>query len=89
MTNPFSNRTPSLNGPATDIQPVTPDDATDLPDVAVALYVESGGAISLVSAAGATRSVSVPDHSILPVGVARVMASGTTASGIHALTVTT
>lgn len=85
MTNPFSNRSLSLSGPATDIVPVTPDDANDLPDVAVALYVEQGGTISVVSVRGEARTVAVTDFAILPVGVRRVRATGTTASGIHAL----
>jgi hypothetical protein len=85
MINPFTNRAASLQGPATDIQPVTPNDAEDLPVVAVALYVETGGAISFVTAAGQQRQVELPDFSILPVGVRRVDATGTTASGIHAL----
>lgn len=85
MTNPFSNRSVSLSGPATDIVPVTPDDATDLPDVAVALYIAQGGTVRLVSVRDETRSVPVADFSILPVGVRRVLATGTTATGIHAL----
>ena len=85
MTNPFANRSLSLNGPATDIVPVIPDDTGDLPDVAVALYVEQGGTISLVSVRGEARSVAVADHAVLPVGVRRVAATGTTATGIHAL----
>ncbi|MBC7154428.1 MAG: hypothetical protein H5U19_07430 [Rhodobacteraceae bacterium] len=85
MTNPFSNRSVSLSGPATDIVPVTPDDATDLPDVAVALYIAQGGTVRLVSVRDGTRSVPVADFSILPVGVRRVLATGTTATGIHAL----
>lgn len=85
MTNPFSNRSLSLSGPATDIVPVTPDDATDLPDVAVALYVEQGGTISLTSVHGEARNVQVADFALLPVGVRRVAATGTTAAGIHAL----
>lgn len=87
MTNPFDGRTPSLNGPARDIQPVTPDDNNDLPVFAVALYVETGGMVQFTSAAGHSRSVMVSDHALLPVGASRVLASGTTASGIHALTV--
>lgn len=87
MTNPFENRTSSLAGPATDIQPVTPDDVTELPDVAIALYVETGGIVSLLTARGGQRSVTVADHSILPVGTRRVNASGTTASGIHAMVI--
>lgn len=85
MTNPFANRSLSLDGPATDIVPVIPDDAADLPDVAVALYVEAGGTVVIDSVAGGTRTVAVADFAILPVGVRRVRATGTTASGIHAL----
>lgn len=87
MTNPFKNRAVSLSGPTQDILPVTPNDAVDLSDVAVALYTEIGGSIALVTASGQLRTVSVSDFSILPVGVQRVLATGTTASGIHAFVV--
>lgn len=85
MTNPFENRVSSLSGPARDLLPVTPNDSVDLAEVAVGLYVETGGTVSIVTVAGGTRSVSVPDFSVLPVGVTRVRATGTTATGIHAL----
>ena len=88
MVNPFSNRAASLQGPATDIQPVAPNDSEDLPITAIALYVETGGAISFVTVAGQQRHVELPDFAILPVGVHRVEATGTTASGIHALVLT-
>ena len=84
MSNPFENRLPSLRGPATDIEPVLPSDLSDLPNVAVSLYVETGGAVSFESVAGAVRAVTVADNSILPVGVRKVLSTGTTASGIHA-----
>ncbi|MBV1867278.1 MAG: hypothetical protein KUG69_05160 [Marinosulfonomonas sp.] len=87
MTNPFENRTSSLSGPATDIIPVTPDDVTNLVDVAIALYVETGGILSLLTIRGGNRSVSVADNSILPIGTRRVNATGTTASGIHAMVI--
>ncbi|MBU2867482.1 spike base protein, RCAP_Rcc01079 family [Pacificibacter marinus] len=87
MTNPFENRAVSLSGPTQDILPVTPNDAADLSDVAVALYAETGGSIAFVTASGQSRTVSVSDFSILPVGVQRVLATGTTASGIHAFMV--
>ena len=83
--NPFANRDPSPAGPATDILPVVPDDAADLPIVASALYVETGGALSLVTLRGEVRTVAVGDRAILPVATRRVRASGTTATGIHAL----
>ncbi|WP_303704784.1 hypothetical protein [Celeribacter baekdonensis] len=87
MTDPFKNRTPSLNGPATDLLPISPSDVTDLPTVAVALYIEVAGTLSFVSQAGSIRTVEVAHQSILPVGTRRVNATGTTASGIHAFVV--
>ena len=87
MTNPFQSRAPSPGGPATDILAVTPDDATNLPDAAVALYGETGGKVSLVTARGQTRTLRVADFTFLPVGARRVRATGTTAQGLHALVV--
>ena len=84
MSNPFDFREASLSGPAHDIQPVLLSDSVNLPTVALALYVQTGGVLSIV--AGAARSVVVADFSILPVGVRRVNQTGTTASGIHAMT---
>lgn len=83
--NPFSNRAASLSGPAHDALPVTPDDSTDLPHVAVGLYVETGGSIVLDTVTGETRTLMIADFAILPLGVRRVRATGTTATGIHAL----
>jgi len=87
LTNPFENRTSSLSGPATDILPVTPNDSTDLSEVAIALYVETGGTLSLVTVRGGARTIAVADRSILPVGVRKVNATGTSASGIHAMVI--
>lgn len=84
MADPFTNRAASVGGPARDIVPVTPDDAAELGFTAVALYVETAGAVTFVTAAGATRTVAMGDHAILPVGARQVLATGTTAAGIHA-----
>lgn len=83
--NPFASRVTPLSGPAHDALPVTPDDGNDLPQVAVGLYVEAGGVVVIDTVSGATRSLSVADFTILPIGLRRVRATGTTASGIHAL----
>ena len=85
MIDPFKSRTPNPTGPAADALPVAPSDTTDLPQVAAALYVETGGALRVVTAAGATRTLHVGDFSILPLRVVRVTATGTTATGVHAL----
>lgn len=84
--NPFKNRTPSLNGPAQDIVPVVPSDTSDFDTVAVALYIETGGTLAFTTVAGSDRNVSVPDATLLPVGARAVKATGTSAQGIHALT---
>lgn len=85
--NPFSSHQASLSGPAWDVMPITPDDATDLNPVPPALYVETGGTLSIVTVKGETRTLTVADFSILPVGTLRVRASGTSATGIHGLVV--
>ncbi len=83
--NPFKNRALALSGPASDALPVTPNDVADLAHVAIGLYVETGGTVSIVTVTGETRTIAVADFSILPIGVQRVRATGTTATGIHAL----
>jgi len=87
LSNPFENRVSSLSGPATDIVPVVPNDGAELSEVAIALYVEIGGTVSVVTVRGNTRSIVVSDQSILPVGVRQVNATGTTATGIHAMVI--
>lgn len=84
MHNPFTGRTVPLSGPAADFLPVTPSDNTDLSTVAIGLYIETGGALSVVTLAGTTRTINVPNNYTLPLAVKRVRATGTTATGIHA-----
>ena len=88
MKDPFALRASSLTGPARDILPVTPDDDTDLPAVALALYIEQGGSLTVTTVAGAKRTINAADWSVLPVGIRRVWATGTTATNIGALVVT-
>jgi len=87
LNNPFENRASSLSGPATDILPVTPDDVTDMAEVAIALYIETGGQLNFLTARNGIRTMTVIDQTILPVGVRRVNATGTTATGIHAMVI--
>jgi len=53
--------------------------------IAIGLYVETGGAVVVDTVAGETRTLTLADFSILALGVRRVRATGTTATGIHAL----
>jgi hypothetical protein len=85
MFDPFANRAFDISGPARDYVPVTPSDAAALPQVAVAIYAEIGGKVAFVSATGAQRVVEVSDYGWIVCGVRQVLATGTTATGLHAL----
>lgn len=87
MSNAHSGRAAATSGSATDLMPITPDDQNDLPVTATALYAELGGDVTFISLRGETRTVTVGDLAILPVQVRRVLASGTTANGLHAFTI--
>ena len=87
MSNPFSLRATSLNGPGIDYAPVTPSNSQPLSDVAIGLYVETGGDVAFVSEKGQTRTVRVPDFGWILCGVRQVRATGTTAADIHAVIV--
>ncbi|MEM6488297.1 MAG: hypothetical protein AAF677_08520 [Pseudomonadota bacterium] len=87
MNDPFLNRATSPTGPGLDYVPVTPSDTADFPVVAVAVYAETGGSISFTSQKGTSRTVQVPNYGYLLCGVRRINATGTTASGLHAIVV--
>lgn len=87
----MSNRTPNLSaGMFSDMVPVTPNDSTDnmaaAGDYCIGFYVTIGGTVSLINVNGVTRSITVADGSYHPfVGIKRIRATGTTATGISAL----
>lgn len=87
MLDPLANRSHSTQGPATDLLPVVPDDTAELSEMAMALFVESGGTLRVVTRRGEIREVVLDDQFLLPVAVRQVLATGTTATGIHALVV--
>lgn len=75
----------SRQGPGFDMFPITPDDETDLPAPADALYIGTAGEITVITLAGETRTIPVYDYSLLPVGVSRVLETGTTAEQIFGI----
>lgn len=90
MSNPFVYAGPNQTGLVYDMIPVTPNDSTDNvgeDNIAIGLYIETGGAVVFINKDGNTRTVNVPDYWTVTCSVARVKATGTTASGIHALVV--
>ncbi|MCC5961577.1 MAG: hypothetical protein JJU09_00475 [Rhodobacteraceae bacterium] len=63
-----------------DLVPIAPDDNAD--QFADALMIEGGGVLVIITEAGETRTVNVPDFFILPVSVRRIL-EASTATGIH------
>ena len=75
-------------GIATDIMPITPNDSTDNVDAnAIGLYVTAGGAITMNTAKGSDRVITVGSNTYHYISVKRIKSTGTTATGIHALVV--
>ena len=67
---------------------VTTNDSTDnvgAGNVAIGLYVTVGGAVSFRDVNGTTITVSVPSNFYINCSVTRVLATGTTSTGIFAL----
>ena len=82
----FDDHHNGLTGPICGGFDVTPDDATDLPQMARGVMVGSAGDVAVVLKSG--DAITLPALSpgvIYPLRIARVLATGTTASGIKGL----
>jgi hypothetical protein len=64
---------------------VTPNNGTDLPKRALALYAGVSGNIAVITAKGQTTTIPAIAGMPIPVVVTRVLVTGTTATGIIAL----
>lgn len=84
MIDKFRNRESSLESPARWAEAVTPNDAADLPNFSRALYVGGGGDIRITTVGGDTVTLTAATG-FLPICVARVHATGTSATAIVAL----
>lgn len=94
MSNPFvyagQGSAPNQTGLVYDIVPVTTNDSTDnvgAGNIAIGLYIETAGNVTFQNKDGVSRTVAVGANSYLVCSVKRVLATGTTATGIHALVV--
>lgn len=82
LANPSNN----IMATADDAEAATPSDDTDLVYVSRALYVGTGGDVTVVTKRGNTvLFANVIDGTIIPIRVTRVMATGTTATDILSL----
>ena len=62
---------------------ITPHDTNDLAYVTKAVYIGTGGTISIIAADDtAAVSLTVQDGAVLPIRAKRIRATGTTATGI-------
>lgn len=86
ITDPYQYHAGGVSAPLTGGFAATPDDAADLPVLTRALMVGGGGDLAAVLKDGST--VTLPELApgvVYPVRVARVLATGTSASGIVGL----
>lgn len=83
----FEAHRPGLTSPIDRLAAVTKSDTADLPGgLSRALYVGTGGSLIVTDRHGTTATfANVPDGAMLPIRVARVLATGTTAADIVAL----
>lgn len=81
----FAGTQAGLQSPALYIEAITPNDGADLARVTRALNVAQGGTVRVVTAAGVTGDVHIAAGVAFPIRVRRVLATGTTATGIAGL----
>jgi hypothetical protein len=90
MGNPFKGIGSHQTGLVYDAVPVTPNNFVDnvgTGNVAIGLYITVSGNVRFLTKDGEDRTITVPNNFYLVCSVKRVMATGTTATGIHALVV--
>ncbi len=86
MPDRFAHSEASLSGPASSGFVIAPSDGVDLPETTRALYVGTGGNLSVRMLHGETLTlVNVTAGSLLPLRVVRVLATGTTAGALTGL----
>lgn len=86
MPDRFADMQASLSGPASSGFSIAPSDGDDLPEATRALYVGTGGHLSVRMLSGETLMLSnVLSGSFLPLRVTRVLSTGTTAAALVGL----
>ncbi len=85
MPDAFSSQARSQSDPAVSVFEIIPDDATDLPQVTLALNAASPGTVRVTTIDGSTSDISIHPGHALPIRVRRVWHTGTTATGIRGL----
>ncbi|SMX46507.1 spike base protein, RCAP_Rcc01079 family [Actibacterium lipolyticum] len=81
----FKDFATSLYSPAERIEEIIPDDLTDLAHVTRALNVSVAGTVRVITAGGDESDVFIAAGVPFPLRVTRVLATGTSATGIRGL----
>lgn len=85
MNDLFKNHIPGLESPATHLQSIVPDDATDLAMTTRAVAVGHEGFVQLTTIRGDIGRVFIVPGAPFPIRACRIWATGTTATEIVAL----
>lgn len=87
MPDVFANQADQVSAPATRAVAVMPHDSNALTDIPKALFVGSGGNLTLRGVGGGADTLwkNVPAGTVLPIRAAFVRATGTSAGDILAL----
>jgi hypothetical protein len=87
MTDSFSGVVDSVGAPARRAAAVVPSDSEALAEVPKALFVGTGGSITMRGIGGSADQLwkNVPDGAVLPFRAQYIRATGTTAADILAL----
>jgi hypothetical protein len=86
MADDFANYTSGLNSPAAHAFDIVANDSTDFVRTTRAIYVGGGGNVKIKTASGEIVTFSnASAGSTLPIRVARVYATGTTATNLLGL----
>ena len=83
MPDLYQNHASGLDSPANYAAVVTPNDNTDLTNVARAIYVGTSGNVNLTTAGGNTVLISnIVAGTVLPIRTKRVLSTNTTANAV-------
>lgn len=86
MADNFASVQASITGPISNGAAVTPNDSTDLATSSRAIWIGTGGDVSLITVDGTTLLLkNVPAGTMLPIRAARIRSTSTTATDIVAL----
>lgn len=85
MSDAFADFQSGLESPAIRAFEITPSDTTDLAEVSRALNVNTSGTVRLTTIGGTTATVQIAAGVAFPIRTTRIWSTGTTATGIVAL----